>query len=369
MHAPSLRRHWRGAALLAALALLMHVLALGGFGWAWPERAAQPRPAAAMQVRVLPGEARVAPAVADAGPPPEPQTQATPSPEPAAVPPKAAAMRTPVPTRAAREPRPVPAATAAPAEPLAQPLAERAAEPPATAPAEARGAEPSAPSSDDAIPLYATQMPPPVLLRYQVRRGALQGSGELLWRPQGDRYELLFDARVGPLNLLSQASAGAFDAAGIAPVRFTDQRARRPAQAVNFQREAGLVSFSGSGAALGLRAGMQDRLSWMVQLAAIVAAEPALRQVDGKVALIVVGAQGDASLWVFRCLGLRETADEGNPMNGTLAYLREPRDAYDTTVKVWLDPARHYLPARARLKAGPGDPGIALWLQDMQPLP
>ena len=230
----------------------------------------------------------------------------------------------------------------------------------------------STPPAEDAIPLYATQMPPAMLLRYEVRRGGLQGTGELRWRPQGERYALDFDAHIGPLGLLSQASTGGFDAAGIAPLRFTDQRARRPVQAVNFQREAGKVSFSASETEFTLRAGMQDRLSWMLQLAAIVSAEPALRVAGAKVALRVVSAQGDASVWVFRCLGAATATppDESeDASSGLLAYLREPRELYDTTVKVWLDPAHHHLPVRARLKAGPGDPGLALVLQDMQPLP
>jgi hypothetical protein len=32
---------------------------------------------------------------------------------------------------------------------------------------------------------------------------------------------------------------------------------------------------------------------------------------------------------------------------------REPRRLYDTTVDVWLDPARQHLPVRARLRVRP----------------
>lgn len=230
-------------------------------------------------------------------------------------------------------------------------------------------ATPPAPtaSHDETLPHYATQMPPPMLLRYEMHRGALRGTGELTWRPQAGRYELRLDARIGPLALLSQSSTGGFDAAGMAPVRFTDQRLRKAVQAVNFQRDAGKVSFSGPSNEYPLRPGMQDRLSWMVQLAAIISAEPALRATGAKVSVLVVGSQGDASVWAFRCVGV-ETLQLGAGETQALSYVREPRDPYDTSVKVWLDAARHYLPVRADTKAGPNDPGIGLSLQEMQPL-
>ena len=353
--ASALRRHWRGAASLVAVAASLHALALSGLEWAWPQRESAllpaPQSAPSMQVRVL----EAAPAAVPAA--------ALPSVQPV-QPVRAAALK---PARG----RPAAALSAAPL-PLPRPTRSdvalaQAAVVAVSVPAPAL--EVPAPA-DDAIPLYATQMPPPMRLRYQVRRGGLQGTGELRWRPQGGRYELDFEARLGPLNLLSQASTGDFDAAGIAPLRFTDQRARRPVQAVNFQRDAGKVSFSGPGTEFALRAGMQDRLSWMLQLAAIAAAEPALRVAGAKVALRVVGVQGDASVWVFRCLGATAVSDDSEESpSGLLAYLREPREQYDTTVKVWLDPVHHHLPVRARLKAGPGDPGLALVLQDMEPLP
>ena len=360
--ASALRRHWRGAASLVAVAALLHALALSGLEWAWPQRESAllpaPQSAPSMQVRVL--EAAPAAVPAAALPPVQPVKPVQPV--------RSAALK---PTRG----RSAAAPSAAPM-PLPMPLPRPTRSD--LAPAQAAVAVVSVPAppselpapADDAVPLYATQMPPPMRLRYQVRRGGLQGTGELRWRPQGGRYELDFEARIGPLNLLSQASTGDFDAAGIAPLRFTDQRARRPVQAVNFQRDAGKVSFSGPGTEFALRAGMQDRLSWMLQLAAIAAAEPALRVAGAKVALRVVGVQGDASVWVFRCLGATAVSDDSEESpSGLLAYLREPREQYDTTVKVWLDPAHHHLPVRARLKAGPGDPGLALVLQDMEPLP
>ena len=44
----------------------------------------------------------------------------------------------------------------------------------------------------------------------------------------------------------------------------------------------------------------------------------------------------------------------------------EPRKPYDTHVEVWLDPARHHLPVRAKLTTAPDGSSLELLLRDMQ---
>jgi hypothetical protein len=217
-------------------------------------------------------------------------------------------------------------------------------------------------AGSDAIPHYRTQMPPPMTLRYVLQRGALRGSGDLSWRPEGDRYELKLEGHVAGLNVLTQISSGGFDAAGVAPQRFTDQRWRRSMKAANFQRAAGKITFSGESTEFALREGAQDRLSWMVQLGAIVAAEPQQRSVGAKIVMVVVGANGDASVWAFDCTAL-ESVETGAGLVNALKFVREPREPYDTQVQVWIDPARHYLPVRATQKSGTGDEGFELRLE------
>ncbi|HEY9064416.1 MAG TPA: DUF3108 domain-containing protein, partial [Burkholderiaceae bacterium] len=234
-------------------------------------------------------------------------------------------------------------------------------------PAPAPEAAPAS-SAEEPIPHYRTRMPAGATLRYQVSRGVLHGSGELQWRPQGDQYELKLESKLGGMTLLTQVSSGGFDAEGIAPVRFTDTRIRRATVAANFQREAGRdgkITFSGSSQELPLAPGVQDRISWMVQLAAIVAAQPNLRTPGAKVVMQVVGANADASVWSFRCAG-SETIETGIGPIDALKYVREPRPgAYDTTAQAWLDPKHHFLPARATLRSGPNDEGYELHLQDV----
>jgi hypothetical protein len=144
-------------------------------------------------------------------------------------------------------------------------------------------------------------------------------------------------------------SRGAFDAAGIAPERHVDSRRGRDAQAANFRRDSGRITFSGPSTALPLAPGTQDRLTWMLQLPAIVDARPARFGPGERIVMWVVGARGDVGVWTF-VAEARETIEvPAGSIDGALRLTREPLQPYDTRVEVWLDPARHHLPAKVRM--------------------
>jgi hypothetical protein len=238
-----------------------------------------------------------------------------------------------------------------------------AATPAASEPIMSAGAQGTG-ASEPPLPVYPTRLPPAATLRYDLQRGRFGGTGELRWQPAGDRYELRLEGSVVGISVLTQFSQGSIDAAGLAPARFTDQRARRPIQAANFQRDAGKVSFSGPATELPLHVGVQDRLSWMIQLAAIAAADPQRVEAGAQVVLEVIGARGDASRWLFRCLGA-EPLDTPAGRIESVHYVREPRGPYDTSVEVWLDPARHHLPVRATQRSGADGEGLDLRLREL----
>ena len=210
------------------------------------------------------------------------------------------------------------------------------------------------------VPVYATRMPPPVTLQYELRSGLLSGSGELQWRPTRDGYSMQLTGRAAGLSVMTQVSQGGFDAAGLAPVRFTDQRLRGAAQAANFRRDAGIISFSGPSVQHPLAPGTQDRLSWMAQLAAVLEAQPAKAPLQ-RVVLRVVDARGDLSVWSFVNVGA-DTVLTGMGSKTTQKYLREAADPHDSRVEVWVDPSLHHLPARAVLRNAKGQ-GFELLLQ------
>lgn len=353
------RRRRRALLALVAATLAAHLLLISGVGLRLPVPE-MPR-VAALQVRTLPAAAApvaVAPPPPVAAPAPAP---APPTPRPPRAPTPAADAATAsadVPAAAEgeaaiqhgrREPEPAPEpAASAPAEPASAVLPS----PPEVRVAAAASAAPASSAASEADgappPLYATRLPSAGTLRYELRRGRLTGSGELLWRPEAGRYSLRLEGSVVGLNVLTQESTGTLDGHGLAPERFTDRRARRPMVAANFERETGRIRFSGTSTEVPWQPGVQDRLSWMMQLAAVAAAEPQRLGEGERIVLQVVGARGDASSWAFRSLGPEALTLFGERVD-TVHLLREPRHPYDTRVEVWLDPAREHLPVRATM--------------------
>lgn len=321
------------------------------------------------------------PAGAGVRPGPVPLTvrQVTPAAAPRPEPPAAAAATRPSPRQAAQPPaRPLREATdSMPVHPAAWPAAEpqqpgdgvaaaateamAAASEPEAAIADPGPAEPA--PAGDVPPVYATRIPPAALLRYEMRRGALAGDGEMTWRPGPEGYELTIQGRAFGVPVLGWLSRGRFDDAGIAPDRFVDRRRGRGLRAASFQRDKGLITSSSSPLEHALLAGAQDRLSWIAQLAAVVEADPARFVAGEQVVMQVAGARGDADLWTFTVVAREPLELAGGRLDQALLLRREPRKPFDTRVEVWLDPSRHHLPARLRLTQAGGGDGLEFLLK------
>ncbi len=328
----------RAALLVLGGVLLLHTLLLGlvdrvpGRGWASP-------PARTVSVRQLPGPA----------PTQGPRYAAPPARDATPKPPVAPARRNGV----------TPAAVTAPAPPLAPPATE--------SPAEAATADtPPAPEPGGLqVPVYATQLPAAAVLRFESRRGLTSGTAALSWLRDGDGYRLSLQGQALGAPLISWASTGAVDAAGLAPLRYAESRRGRELRAANFQRDDGRVTFSGPQLEHPLVAGMQDRLSWLIQLPAVLQANPALARPGEQVQLAVVGARGDAEVWTFTVQGRGPLELPAGTVPDAVHLLREPRRPYDTQVQVWLDPARQHLPVQAWLRVRATGEGTELRLLEI----
>jgi hypothetical protein len=230
------------------------------------------------------------------------------------------------------EPSPLPVSVPAPAVPVADAAPDLAAHEPALL---------------QPPPLYATQLPPAARLQYLLRRGAVEVPATLDWQPDGEHYRLRLQGDGGETvggaagaarnaAALGWASQGALAAQGLAPQRHAEVHRGRERRAVNFQRDAGLVTYSAPLPAHPLLPGTQDRLSWLVQLAGVLQANPSLAEPGSTLQLLVVGTRGQPQLWHFD-------------------VRREPTHPYDVQVDIWLDPAQHHWPQRVRwLQPGSG---------------
>jgi len=378
------------AAWAAAGAVLVHVMVLGA--WAadrTPEGlrgdASLEVPASAVTLaspllhRVAPVEVRSLPAPSSPAPqavpasvsvertaaratvPPGSAAVSAPETVPAVVPAAApAVVPAAVPTAQASE---APKSVDVPAQ--ASPVSEAA---PAALLPVAQPTEPTAaPAADDdpPPPVYATRVPPPFRLTYALRRGALSGQAELTLQRAGSGYELELKGTALGLEVLGLRSQGNVGPHGLMPERFVDRRRGRDRLAANFDHGAGRITYSGSAASQPLRLGAQDRLSWMVQLAAILEAAPARHGAGSRIAVSVSGARADVDTWTFIVQDRQRLSLPGGAVVEALRLTREPRRPYDTQVEVWMDPAQHHLPVRARLTVLPGGETLELSLAAM----
>lgn len=240
-------------------------------------------------------------------------------------------------------------AQAAPPSPKspASPATPRAVQaPPAPPPAEPLPAGGIASSAETAAPVFSTATAPSLQWRYQLRQNGQTGTALLSWQVEAGHYVAELRRELGAQALPGWRSEGEVAAEGLLPQRYATQRRGRDAQATNFRRDEGLISFSASPQRLALPVGVQDRLSWWLQLAAIIAAEPARFPSGSRIALPVAGPRGQLHEWRF-VVGAIETVvlADGRP-RAALHVQREGDGQTELGIELWLDPARHHLPLR-----------------------
>ncbi len=199
------------------------------------------------------------------------------------------------------------------------------------------------------------QIPPPVRLTYEVKGQAKKfdytARAELLWQHDGSRYEARQEVSAFLIGSRTQRSTGLVSAQGLQPERFGDRS--RSEQAAHFDHAQGRVTFSANTPQAAIGPGAQDRLSMFIQLAAMLAADPARYTTGTQITLTTVSAR-NADRWAFR-IEAPETLNLPVGATPTLKLLRLPRRDYDQKAELWLAPGLGYLPARIRLTQSNGD--------------
>lgn len=183
----------------------------------------------------------------------------------------------------------------------------------------------------------------------EYRGQAQSGSGELLWRHDGQVYE----ARMTVGNLFRsrvQTSRGSLGLSGLVPTRFSDRSgSERAAHFVGRgpDGQGGQVVFSANSPSVPLVPGMQDRLSVLLQISAMMAGDASLRTQGRALTLQVVGAR-EADVWSFAVEG-EERLELAVGTLQALKLTRSPRREYDQKVELWLGSSMGYLPVRLRI--------------------
>ncbi len=341
------------AALL--LVLLLHWVLLSG--WLLGASGKPPPdapPSRLIQFREVTLPAAAPPPVAQAAPDVAPaavRATTPPSPRPVGASPPSAVASAPTSDPALAPPMtiPDPIQESAPT-PMAQAANEpeqmAQIEPPSPTAADPTGVQ-AWPGVDSDAPIYRVALPPGFKHSYVLRRGLITGTAELSWAPAGGRYEVSLSGSALGFSLV-QHSKGRFDVTGLEPERFTTKASGRAELAANFQREEGVISFSGPSRRYAWRLGAQDRISVYVQLAAILAAESSRLTEGQRFGLPVVSERGEADVWTFRIVGW-EVVNTASGDVRAVRLVREMRKPNDQAAEIWMDEKRHYVPVRIRL--------------------
>jgi hypothetical protein len=286
---------------------------------------------------------------------PEPPPPITPSAQPAPPPP--VAQRAPAMPPAARRVE----ASAGPSRPAAAHTPAAAAETSPSAQARPQALASATPSRDTGAQIATFAVPRTAHLHYkvlaQVKGMELTGEGELLWRNDGHDYEAKLEVRAPFVRTRTQTSAGQVTSQGLEPLRFSDKN--RSEQAAHFQRDKGVVSFSGNRPDAPLLAGAQDRLSVMLQLGAMIGGAPQKFPPHTEIAVQTADTQ-EAQGWTFTVEGMEQLRLPGGSV-AALKLIRNPRKEYDQKVELWLAPGMDYVPVRLRLTQPNGDSVDQQW--------
>jgi hypothetical protein len=280
-------------------------------------------------------------------------TPPAPPPAPAPAPPAPAMAPAPIARTAPPTPVPAPAAARSPRAPAAAPAPTPAPPPPAPAASSAPPA-PAPAASAEAPRGYAVLSPRRLqyLVTVQGRDGKLQeGEATLDWQQDGHEYEATMEVFGKDLPTRVQRSVGAITAEGLAPSYFSDKA--RSEQATHFERDKGRVVFSNNQPDAQIAPGLQDRLSAVLQLAAMVAAEPA-QYPAGTLINLPTATTRQVDNWVFSVVGAEEVVLAGDAVP-TLKLERLPLKEYEQKVELWLATRMDYAPVRVRLTNPNGD--------------
>ena len=269
----------------------------------------------------------------------------------AAVPPPAAPTTVAKPVE---QPAPAPVPQVRPPEPAAS-VAQAVPEatlPPVAAPAPVAATPPLPKDSMQVARNYA--VPGSVRLKFnatgQRQRLEYQALGELLWTHDGKSYEARLGLTAWPMTR-TLVSTGHMTGDGLAPDRFSDKF--RSELAAHFDRDKARVTFSANTPDATLLPGAQDQLSVFMQLAAMLAGEPAKYPPGTSINVQTVGPRS-AEPWVF-VVEADETLNLPGGQQQARRLVRTPRKDFDQKVEIWLAPALSWLPARIRITQSNGD--------------
>ena len=186
----------------------------------------------------------------------------------------------------------------------------------------------------------------------------IPGEARLTWQQDGEKYALELSISA-PIEVLNYKSSGTLTSQGLMPLDFYDKTVFKSTVAAHFVYAQNKITFSTTPNETELIPGAQDRNSILMQIAGLLAADPA-RYTPGTTFSIQIVNAREAEPWLF-------TVNEPEALNletgSQIAWrlTRNPRREFDRKIELWFVPAMNYLPVRYRQTESNGDYQDMVW--------
>jgi len=139
-------------------------------------------------------------------------------------------------------------------------------------------------------------------------------------------------------------SAGQLAPEGLRPERYSEKTSTSSERATHFDAAHAQVIFSNNSPSQPLLAGMQDRLSILIQLGGLLAAQTPLPAAGSSID-VPVATLSQAGVWHFEIAGLDASATPDQKTGPWLKVEHHPSQAWEPDLIIWYD-TQYFLPAR-----------------------
>lgn len=260
------------------------------------------------------------------------------------------------------------AAPTPPPAPLSSPDAHAPSRPTPTAQAEAEpdaaaaeadteaasGAQAQAatPAQDPSASLSEMAAPESVALEYNLRllqHGAVQGRGlaNLQWRNLADsRYSLIWQQDWHDGKSKIQRSYGRLGPAGLQPERYSERSNTSSERAVHFVYDQHTLIYSNNSAPAPLLLGTQDRLSLLLQMGGLLAAQVESQALTDYIDLRV-SSLSQVSDWRWHIMGYQAAPPSSRGQEQWLQVQYRAQREWEPTITIWYS-STGFLPMRIR---------------------
>ncbi len=264
-----------------------------------------------------------------------------------AAPPAPRPVSTPKPSvTPATRPAPAPKAVAAPPTPAASAAPAPVAPPPE--PASAASPDDDAIIDPDKLPKagdpgtenMSVPLTPSAQWPFELTFGGERGDALLSWEREGLGYRLTLERRTAKRTLPLWTSTGTVSLAGLVPGEFESRGPRR--KVVRLAFDSAQATVDGPSGLQSTPPMTQDRLSWLLQLSAVLQTNPSVRAIE----ITVVDWKGRPQPWRLDWVAEEPVLLADGRERLAQRWRRQEIGEAQAEIEMWLDPELGYFPLR-----------------------